>query len=134
MHTTVDPPHRADYFRMAGMPNQDDLTTLICVALAFHMHLRDQRAGGVDNGEPAVGREVLDHARNSVRAEYRDAALRDLVDLIHKTCTFGAQALDDVAIVNDFMTDIDRRSILLERTLDNLDRAFNSCTETARLS
>jgi hypothetical protein len=38
-----------------------------------------------------------------------------------------------VAIVNDFVTDIDRRAIFLERSLDNLDRAFDPRAEASGL-
>jgi hypothetical protein len=37
----------------------------------------------------------------------------------------GAQPLDDVPIMNDFVADIDRRPELFERALDDLDRSFD---------
>ena len=36
-------------------------------------------------------------------------------------------------IMHDFVTNIDRRPVLLERTLDDLDRPDHAGTETARL-
>ena len=115
------------------MPDQDDLATLVGIALALDMHLRDQRAGRVDDRQPAVGRALLDRAGDAVRAEDRDAALRDLVDLVDEMRPFGAQPLDDVAVVHDLVADIDRRAIFFERALDDLDRAFDPGAETARL-
>jgi hypothetical protein len=35
--------------------------------------------------------------------------------------------------VNDLVADVDRWTVLLERTLDDLDRADNACTKPARL-
>ena len=133
MHSTVNPPHSADDFRVAGMPDQDDLTTLVRIALALNVHLRDQRASGVNNRQPAVTSAYLDRAGNTVCAEDRDAALRDLVDLVDEMRTFGAQPLDDMPVVNDFMTYINRWAILFERTLDDLDCAFDPRAEPARL-
>jgi len=36
--------------------------------------------------------------------------------------------------VNDFMTDIDRRAVFLERPLDDIDGAFDPGAKAARLS
>jgi hypothetical protein len=66
-------------------------------------------------------------------AENRDAALRDFIDLVDKMRTFGAQALDNVAIVHDFVADVDRRAVFFERALDDLDRAFDPRTKTSWL-
>ncbi len=110
MHAAVNSPHRADDFRVSGMSDQDDLATLVGVALALDVHFRDQRASRVDDRKPAVGRAFLDRAGDPMRAENRDGALRDFVDLVDEMCALGAQALDNVAIVHDFVADIDRRT------------------------
>ena len=102
MHAAVDPPHRADDLRMSGMPDQDDLAPLVRVALALDVHLRDQRASRVDHREPAVGRAFLDRAGDPMRTENRDGSLWDFVDFVDEMRTLAAQALDDVAIVDDF--------------------------------
>ena len=48
-------------------------------------------------------------------------ARRDLVELFDEPRTFGAQALDHVPVVDDLVADVDRRAVLLERPLDDLD-------------
>src|SRR5919108_3027458 len=101
MDATVDPPHRADDFRMAGMPDQDDFTTLVRVTLTFDMHLRNQWACGVDNREPTVGGAFLYSARHTVRAENRDATRGNFVDIVDEMGALSAQPLDDMAIVDD---------------------------------
>ncbi len=133
MHAAVDPPHRAVDLGMAGMADQDDLAALIGVALALDMDLGDERAGRVDHRQPALGGPLLDRAGDAVGAEDRDAARRDLVDLVDEMRSFGAQPLDDVAVVDDFVADIDRRAIFLERALDDLDRPFDPGAKSARL-
>jgi hypothetical protein len=40
--------HGPDHFGMARVPDQDDVQACGVVAFGFHMHLRHQRAGGVD--------------------------------------------------------------------------------------
>lgn len=46
----------------------------------------------------------------------------------------GFQAFDDVLVVHDLVADVDRRSVLLERAFDDLDRAHDSGAKSARLS
>ena len=58
MHPAGDPAHRAVDLGMAGMADQDDLATLVGIALALDVHFRDQRAGGVDDRQAALGRPV----------------------------------------------------------------------------
>jgi len=134
MHAADDPPHRADDFRMEGMPDQDDLTALIGVALALDMDFRDEWASRVDDRQAARSGPILDRAGDAVGAEDRDAARRHLVDLVDEMRPFAAQPLDNVTVVDDLMTDIDRRAVFLERALDDLDRPFDPGTEASRLS
>ena len=133
MHLAGDPAHRAFDLGMAGMADQDDLAALIGVALALDMHLGDQRAGRVDDRQAALAGARLDRAGDAVRAEDRDRARRDLVDLVDKARALGAQPLDDVPVVHDLVPDIDRRPVFLERPLDDLDRAFDPGAKAARL-
>ena len=85
-------------------------------------------------GRPRALGTLLDRARDAVGAEDGDAAGRDLVDLVDETRALGAQPLDDVAVVHDLVPDVDRRAVLFERALDDLDRAFDPGAETSRLS
>ena len=85
-------------------------------------------------GRPRVGGALLDRAGDAVGAEDRDAARRDLVDLVDEMRPFAAQPLDDMAVVDDLVADIDRRAIFFERALDDLDRPFDPGAEASRLS
>src|SRR6266576_55671 len=131
MHAASDSAHRAFDLRMAGMPDQDDLAALIGVALPLDMHLGDERTGRVDDRKAALPRPLLDLARDPMSAEDRHRARRDLVDLVDELRPFGAQPLDDMAVMHDLVPDIDRRAVLLQRALDDLDRAFDPGTKPA---
>ena len=85
-------------------------------------------------GSPRSAGALLDRAGDAVRAENRDAALRDLVDLVDEMRALGAQPLDDMAVVHDLVADIDRRTVFFERALDDLDRPFDPGTEPSWLS
>src|SRR5579875_405998 len=133
MHAAIDPAHRPLDFGVAGMADQDDLAALPGIALAFDMHLRDERTGRIDDREPALGRALLDGAGDPMGAEDRDIAGRHLVDLVDEDGSLGAQPLDDMAVVHDLVTDIDWRPVFFERALDDLDRSFDPGAEAPGL-
>ena len=58
--------------------------------------------------------------------------VRDLVELVDEHRAELAQAVDDEAVVDDLVADVDRRSEPLERELDDLDRAVDSRAKAAR--
>jgi hypothetical protein len=66
-------------------------------------------------------------------AEDRYGSRGDLVDLVDKMGAFGAQPLDDMPVVNDFVTDVDRRAVLFQRALDDLDCSFDPGAKASRL-
>ena len=86
---------------------------------AWRWTLRDQRAGRVEIVEPArlgFGGHRLGHA---VGGEHHRHAVGHLVELVDEHRALGLQAVDDEAVVDDLVADIDRRAIALERQLDD---------------
>jgi hypothetical protein len=67
-------------------------------------------------------------------AENRDRAVRNLFQLLDEAGALGLQAVDDMAVMDDFVPHIDRRPEFLQGALDNLDGADDARTEAARLS
>ncbi len=64
--------------------------------------------------------------------EHHGPVVGNLVELVDEHRAQIAQAIDDEAIVDDLVADVDRRAELLERELDDLDRAVDSGAESAR--
>jgi hypothetical protein len=60
--------------------------------------------------------------------------MRHLIQLIDEIGALGAQAFDDMTIMDDFVPNIDRGAVFIDRTLDDLDRAFDAGTKTTGLS
>ena len=133
MYDARNPAHRADDFRMALMADQDDLEALFGIALAFLVHLGDQRTGRVEHRQGAVGRGILDRLGDAVGAEDGDRAVGDLVQLLDEPGALGGEFLHDPLVVDDLVAHIDRRPVALERLLDDLDRALDAGAEAARL-
>ncbi len=62
----------------------------------------------------------------------RLAGRRNLVELAYKNGAARFQSLDHIAVVNDFVADIDGRAMLLQRQDHDLDRAVDAGAKTAR--
>src|SRR5438309_1082028 len=116
------------------MADQDDLASLVGIALSFAVHLRDERAGGIDHRQPTLFGGVLDGARHAMRAEDRHAPGRDLVELVDEASALRPQSIDDMSVMDDLVTHIDRRAIFFQRAFDYLDRSLNPGAKTSRLS
>ena len=58
---------------------------------------------------------------------------RHLVGLVDEHGALGAEVLDDGAVVDDLVADVDRRPVQLERPLDHRDGAGHARAEAARL-
>src|SRR5262249_51604894 len=126
-------PSRPLPLRMALMADEDDVEALLGIALSLAVHLRDQRAGGVDHRQVPQPRLVGHLLRHAMGAEHGDGALGDLVQLVDEAGPDAAQLLDHALVVHDLMTDIDRRAILLDRELDNLHGTLDAGAESSGL-
>ena len=68
-----------------------------------------------------------------MRAEDRDSAVRHLVEFLNESCPFITQIFYDVPVMHDFMAYINRRTVLLQRAIDDFDRTDNPRTKAAGL-
>ena len=118
---------------MARVPDQDHRASLRHVALPLAVNLRHQRAGGVEDAQPARSRIVFDDARDAVRAEHGDRPDGNLGQMLDESGALRAEAFDDVPVVNDLVTHVHRRAEALERLLDDVDRADDARAEASRL-
>ena len=66
-------------------------------------------------------------------AEHRDGVLRDVFDVLDEASTLLAQTVDNVLVVDDFVTNVDGRAIDLERSFDDVDGPDDSGTKSSRL-
>ena len=66
-----------------------------------------------------------------MRREDADRALGNLVLGVDEDRAEPLEPLDDVVVVDDLVADIDRRAVLREQLLDDLDRAVNARAERA---
>src|SRR5437773_3284100 len=96
------------------------------------MYLRDQRANRVDDTQPASAAVLADLRRDSVSGEDADLAGRNLVLRVDEDGAEPLQPTNDVVVVDDLVPDVDRRTVVGEQPLDDLDRAVDARTEGPR--
>ena len=118
---------------MPGMADQDQRAALADVTLALVVHLGDERAGRVEDREAAHRCFLLDALRDTVRREHRDGIRRNLGDFFDEHRTFGFETLDHVLVVHDLVAHVDGWAVLLQRALDDLDRAHHTGAKSAGL-
>ena len=124
--------HRAFDLFVAGVADQDDLVAVGRELLGLDVDLGDQRAGGVDRLELALGGLGVDRRRHAVRAEDDGLALGHLGGAVDEDRSARAQRLDDVLVVDDLLAHVDGRSVDVERVLDRLDGAVDAGAVAAR--
>src|SRR5687767_2129713 len=122
---------RADHLGVAGVTNQNEIVSLCIVPIHLVMHFNDQGTGRIDDVEPAAVRLFPYRFGDAMGAEDDDRTLRDLVQFFDEDCALVAQRIDDVSAVDDFMADKDRRSVFLQRQIDDIDRPIDPGAKAA---
>jgi hypothetical protein len=118
---------------MARMTDQDDQTTLRDVTLALAMDFGDQRTGGIQNMQATRLCIELDGPCHPMRTEDGDCLRGNFREIFDEARAFCAQAFDDMAVVNDFMANVDGGAKLRERLLDDVDGPDHAGAKAAGL-
>src|SRR2546430_17608410 len=100
---------------MARMTDQDDQTPLGDVTLALAMDFGDQRTRSVKDMQPARVRIELDDPCHPMRTEDGDRPGGYFREIFDEARAFCAQAFDAMAIVHDFVSNVDRSTKLRQR-------------------
>ncbi len=126
-------PHGAGDLGVAGMADQDDLAAAPEVDFGFAVDLGDQRAGRVDGDEIAPARLFRHRLRHAMGGKHdRRVGVGNLVQLFDEHRALLAQAVHDIAVVDDLVAHIDRLAVHGERPLDRVDGAHHPGAKAAR--
>src|SRR5829696_7965045 len=68
-----------------------------------------------------------------MRTENRDRAVRDFAWIFYEARALGLQALHDMEVMHDLVTDVDRSLVSGQRPFNDIDRAHHAGAETAWL-
>ena len=125
--------HGADDLVVPLVADQDDGVPVAGEAHRLGVDLGHQRAGGVDGAEVAPGRVLADLRGDAVGAVEDRGAGRDLGDVFDEDDALGAEPLDDGAVVDDLVVDVDRGAELAQGGLQGVDGHVDAGTEAARV-
>ena len=115
------------------MADQDDVIAFANEAVRFEVDLGHQRAGRVDDLQRTL-LGLLEHARrDAVRAENRVRPFGHVVQLVHEYDAAGLEPLHDVAVVYDFLADVDGRAVDLQRQIHDSYGAIHTRTKPPRI-
>ncbi len=124
--------HRANDFRVSRVTDQNDFQPLVVMPFRFHMHLGDERAGGIKVEHSARARILRNRFGYTVGREHdRSIRIRNFIQFLDKYGPLGAQRIDNEAVVDDFVPDIYRSAILFQRQFNDLYGAVNAGAEAA---
>ena len=129
----VEASHGAFDFRVPGMPDQHHVAGVARITRHFHVHLGDQRTGGVEDRESAARGLLLDGRRHAMRGENHRGAVRNLVELVDEHGAELAQPLDHVHVVHHFVPHVDRRAEHRDGAFDDVDGAIDPGAESSRI-
>ena len=133
MHSAFTLAHRALDFRMAGVADHHDLAAVLAHLRDLDVHLRHQRARRVEDGKAAARRLAAHGFRDAMCAEDDGRTVRNLVQRLDEHRSLALQVVDDVAVVDDLVANVDGGAKLRERELDDCDRPVDAGAEAARI-
>jgi hypothetical protein len=116
---------------MAAMTDEHDAHAVFAVARDFQMDLGDERAGGVEHPQTACLGGLTHALGHAVGAEDQGRVVRYVVEFLDEDGAAFTQSIDDEAVVDDFVADIDGCAIAFEYALDDGDGAVDAGAETA---
>ena len=124
--------HGAFDLGVTGVTDQDDLPALGEMALGLHMHLADQRAGGIEMHQLAPLGLGGNRLRHAMGGKDHHLAVGHLVEFVDEHRALFLERFDHEAVVHDLVADVDGTAELGQRLLDDLDGTIDTGAEAAR--
>ena len=111
--------------------HQQDLVAHLGVAPGLDVHLGDQRAGGVDHAQVALGGLGPHLGADAVGAKDDRGAAGDRRDRLDEGDALAHEALHDVLVVHDGVVDVERRADEVDKLLHGVDGHVHAGAEAA---
>ena len=124
-------PHRADDLVVPRMPDQNDRVAVAGETDRLAMHLGHQRTGGVDRFQLPGFRLLADLRRDAVGGKEQIGTLGNLRQVVDEDHPFVLEMLDNPAVVDDFVVDVNRCAVKGNGLFQALDRHIHSGTKAA---
>ena len=124
--------HRPDDLLVPFVADEDDRVALVRVPARLDVHLRHERADGVDDVVAELRGVLEDGRRDTVRGVDDRRSRGYLRLLLDEDRAARLEIADDVDVVDDLLADVDGRAVVLERELDRLDGTLHTGAVAAR--
>ena len=116
-------------FNVFPMPDQKNDEFFLGITFGLKMDLGHKRACGVKHFKIPFHCLFPYLRGNSVGGKDRMGTFRDLIQFVHKDHPLFPQSTDHMAVVDDFMADINGRSELFQSLFHNGNGPVDSCTQ-----
>ena len=117
---------------VAGVANEQDVVVLLGEAHSLAVHLVHQRAGRVNSVQGTLAGCGNHRRGHAVRREHGHGTFGNFVHFINEDSALLLQGLHHVAVVNNLLTHVDGRAVVLQRLLNSDHGTVNACAVTAR--
>ena len=106
---------RSDDFLMIAMADQNQRAPFARKFKSFQVHLRHQRASGINDAQLPLLRFRAHPRWHPVSAENKHSADRNFINGFHEDCAAAPQLIHHIAVMNDFVMDVNRAAVSFER-------------------
>src|ERR1700735_694583 len=96
------------------------------------MDFGHERASGIDDAQLPFLRLCADTRRHAVSAENKHGTDRNFLDRFHEDCATAPQLIYHVAVMYDFMVNVDGAAVSFEREFDDIRCSDYSSAESSR--
>ena len=115
-----------------AMADQHQRITLLGKLHGLNVNLGDERAGGVDHPQSTPFAAFADGRRNTVGGVNYTLTVRHVVDLVNKNGALFGQFIHNIAVMDNFAANVNRRAKGLKRNFDDVDGTNNAGAKAAR--
>src|SRR5438309_9708356 len=123
---------RADHLHVVRVSDERDEVAGVRIAPCLGMYLRHERANRVDDAQSPALAVLPYNGRDAMRGENADLAGGHFVLGVDEDRSHPLEPAYDVVVVDDLVPHIDRRAVLPEEPLDDLDCTIDPRAERAR--
>ena len=126
-------PHGAFHLGVALVANHQEFVAFFVQLGHFHMHLGDQRAGGIKHLKAAHGGLLAHRLAHAVCTEDQGGTGRHFSQVFNEDGALGPQVFHHIGVVHDFMAHIDGCTVEGECALNDFDGTIHPGAKAPRL-
>ena len=128
----LDLAESADHLGVIGVAHENDMAACFGLPFRLTMDLGYQGTGRIEIFQTTLFGFMGNSLGHAVRRKNDRHAIGHFVQFLDKYRAHFLQFVDNIAVVDDFVPDIDRCAIFFNRQLDDFYGAVDACAKAAR--